>query len=520
MLSRILLCVTLLAVTAVLPAAAAPQIIEVYPDPPTPNDRGEWIIIDTAGVSGLRVDDGEAITPLPAGGHVILSNSPEHVDPPLDGTLLRTDIRLANRGETVRLLSGGDTIDSLRYDRAREGVRYHHRIGAVPEGVTPRAATRHTVEGLTPLVYPEAAGVLEALVADASDRIVIGCYTFASPSLTDQLLDRLAAGVPVQLLCERAPIGGVSPQQVAMLDRLTAAGAEVHLIGGPGDRYRYHHPKYLVADDRAVVLTENFKPAGTGGRDSRGWGVLVEDAAVASALVAIHAHDVDGRDVADFDGVRGSLTVRDAPIADGTYPHRAPSPPATEVPVTLATAPTAADPLLLAALGDAQHSIRVIVPRLPPDGRHFRALADRARAGVTVQVLLSNAWYDAEGNAATVAAADGLNATGVPISARIATPAGRYGKIHAKGAIIDDRQVLVGSVNWNDGAPTRNRELILQIDDTEVAAVFAAVYDADWRASGMTGGPLSDTQQLQLGVVSGLTGAIALWRLRRSVRFS
>jgi Phosphatidylserine/phosphatidylglycerophosphate/cardiolipin synthases and related enzymes len=162
----------------------------------------------------------------------------------------------------------------------------------------------------------------------------------------------------------------------------------------------------------------------------------------------------------------------------------------------------------------------VIVPRLPADGRHFRALADRARAGVTVQVLLSNAWYDAEGNAATVAAADALNATGVPISARIATPAGRYGKIHAKGAIIDDRQVLVGSVNWNDGAPTRNRELILQIDDTEVAAVFAAVYDADWRASGVTGGPLSDTQQLQLGVVSGLTGAIALWRLRRSVRFS
>jgi Phosphatidylserine/phosphatidylglycerophosphate/cardiolipin synthases and related enzymes len=509
----------LLAVLTVPPAAAAPQIIEVYPDPPAPNDRGEWIIIDTAGVGGLRIADGEAGTSLPAEGRVILSNSPAHVDPPLEGTRLRTDIRLANRGETLRLLAGNETVDIFRYQRAREGVRYHHRHGPVPVGVTPRAATRHTVDGLTPLIYPEAAGVLETIVTDATDRIVIGCYTFASPSLTDRLLDRLAAGVSVQLLCERAPIGGVSHQQMAMLDRLAEAGAAVRLIGGPGDRYRYHHPKYLVADGRAVVLTENFKPAGTGGRDSRGWGLLIDDPTVAAALVAIHTHDVTGADVEPFAAVQRALTVTDAPVADGSYPRRSPPAPVDGVDLTLATAPTAADPMMLAALAEANRSIRVIVPRLPSDGRHFRALVDRARAGVSVRVLLSNAWYDADRNAATVAVAERLNESGVPITVRIATPAGRFGKVHAKGAIIDDRQVLLGSLNWNDGAPTRNRELVVRVDDPRVAASFMTVYDADWRASGTIGGPLTGVQQLQLGGAAALVATAALWRLQRTVRF-
>jgi phosphatidylserine/phosphatidylglycerophosphate/cardiolipin synthase-like enzyme len=253
--------------------------------------------------------------------------------------------------------------------------------------------------------------------------------------------------------------------------------------------------------------------------DSRGWGLLVEDSGFADALAAIHAHDVDGADVAAFGAVRRSLTVTDAPVAAGSYPRGDPPPPTPEVDLTLATAPTAADPVLLTALADADRSIRVIGPRLPADGRHFRALVDRARAGVTVRVLLSNAWYDADRNAATVAAAERLNASGVPITARIAAPAGRFGKVHAKGAVIDDRQVVLGSVNWNDGAPTRNRELLVRVDDPRVAAWFAAVYDADWRTSGTIGGPLTSAQQLQLGAASALVAVAALWRLRRTIRF-
>ena len=517
---RILLVLLVTVSALTVPAAAAPQIIEVYPDPHAPGDAGEWVIVSTDGHSGLRVSDGEASTRLPTADRVILSNSPQQVDPPVNGTPLHTSIQLANSGEVVRLLDDDGVLDAMEYERAREGVRYHHRYGEVPLGVTPRSTSHHTVAQLTPLVYPGAAGQLEELVAQATDRIIIGCYTFASPSLTDRLLDRLAAGVSVQLLCERTPIGGVSSHQVALLDRLSAAGADVRLIGGPTGRYRYHHPKYLVVDDHAAVLTENFKPAGTGGMDSRGWGVLVGDAAFANALTAIHAHDAEGADVHRFDAVRPTLTVTDAPVADGSYPREPAAASHTDVPVALATAPTSADPLLLSTLTTAETSIRVITPRLPADGRHFRALVERARTGVQVQVLLSNAWYDATENAATVAAAERLNASGVPIRVRIATPAGRFGKVHAKGAIVDETQLLVGSVNWNDGAPTRNREVLMLVDDRAVAEVYLAVFDADWQTSSTVGGPLTAMHRWQLGAAAALAAGLATWRVRRSVRFA
>lgn len=510
--------VTVLMLT--VPVAAAPQILEVYPDPHAPGDAGEWVIISSEGHSGLRVSDGEASTRLPIADRVILSNSPEQIDPPVNGTHLYTSIQLANSGETVRLLDGDSVLDTMEYERAREGIRYHHQHGEVSVGVTPRSTSHHTVAQLRPLVYPGAAGQLEELVAQATERIIIGCYTFASPSLTDRLLDRLAAGVTVQLLCERTPIGGMSHRQVALLDRLTAAGGDVRLIGGPTGRYRYHHPKYLVVDDHAAVLTENFKPAGTGGRDSRGWGVLVRDGAFARSLAAIHAHDAAGSDVRRFDAIRSTLTVTDAPIADGRYPREAATAAHTDVPVSLATAPTSADPLLLSTLTTAETSIRVITPRLPADGRHFQALIGRAHDGVQVQVLLSNAWYDASENAATVAAAEQLNASGVPIRVRIATPAGRFGKVHAKGAVIDGRQLLVGSVNWNDGAPTRNREVLMRVDDRAVAGDFAAVFDADWQTSSTVGGPLTTMQHWQLGGAAAAAAGLAFWRVRRAVRFT
>jgi hypothetical protein len=134
---RILLVLLLTVSALTVPAAAAPQIIEVYPDPHAPGDEGEWIIVSTDGHSGLRVSDGEASTRLPTADRVILSNSPQQIDPPGNGTHLHTSIQLANSGEVVRLLDDDGVLDAMEYERAREGVRYHHRHGEVPVGVTP-----------------------------------------------------------------------------------------------------------------------------------------------------------------------------------------------------------------------------------------------------------------------------------------------------------------------------------------------------------------------------------------------
>jgi hypothetical protein len=52
---------------------------------------------------------------------------------------------------------------------------------------------------------------------------------------------------------------------------------------------------------------------------------------------------------------------------------------------------------------------------------------------------------------------------------------------HTKGIIVDDAIVLIGSHNWSSLGTTRNRDASLLIDDQEVAAYFAKVFDEDWK---------------------------------------
>ena len=56
-------------------------------------------------------------------------------------------------------------------------------------------------------------------------------------------------------------------------------------------------------------------------------------------------------------------------------------------------------------------------------------------------------------------------------------------KIHNKAIIIDNRKVLVSSINWNENSVMRNRELGLVISG-EAAGYYARVFERDWRGEG------------------------------------
>ncbi|MFB6308228.1 MAG: phospholipase D-like domain-containing protein, partial [Haloarculaceae archaeon] len=135
------------------------------------------------------------------------------------------------------------------------------------------------------------------------------------------------------------------------------------------------------------------------------------------------------------------------------------------------------------------------------DGPYLLALRRAARRGVEVRVLLSGAWYAREENRRTV---DRLNEwagqASAPLTARVADPGGRYDKIHAKGAIVDDR-VLLGSLNWNAHAAEHNREVVLVLHGESVASYYREVYDADWNGG---------RRPLPVGPVGALVAVAAL----------
>ncbi len=56
-------------------------------------------------------------------------------------------------------------------------------------------------------------------------------------------------------------------------------------------------------------------------------------------------------------------------------------------------------------------------------------------------------------------------------------------RVHTKGAIIDGRVAILGSLNWAWSSAARNREVVLVLDGAEAVADLRRTFVADWAAS-------------------------------------
>jgi phosphatidylserine/phosphatidylglycerophosphate/cardiolipin synthase-like enzyme len=511
--------VALLATLAVAGGAAGasgpadPAIVGVFPNPVADGDAGEFVAVrvppDTD-LSTLRLADGESVARGPnrtAGGVVYLSVTPEAVPGVTPVYGLRGSLSLSNGGERVELRRDGDVLDAATYPDAPESAVWNGSWRDL--GATDRPVVVARDVPVTGFALPDAAGRPVEVVRSARERLYLAGYTFRSRRATRALLAAEARGVDVRVLVEGDPVGGTGAVQPTLLDRLARSGVTVRAVDGPYARYRYHHAKYAVADDRVVVTSENWGPSGTGG-GSRGWGVTVESERLADSLAATFRADAGWRD-----GVAWSTNASTRlPTTDRTtYPSRFQPVETRADSVRLLAAPDNAKREIRALLRSAEERLLVQQVRIAPEHAFLNATVAAARRGVEVRVLLSGRWYVREENRRIaerlnrVAAAEGLD-----LRARLAEPRSRYSAVHVKGVVVDRRRVLVGSVNWNDVAVTENREVAVVVADRAVARRFARVFRADWRGGAWR-------VQASLLAATGLATLPTYWMLRRSVRF-
>jgi len=463
------------------------RIVELYPNPTTDQNRGEYLIVRLPESGNWSLGDGhhEAAIPKNARGTVALSMDPRNASDHLDSGsrvhALDDHFPLAAAGDRIVLKRDGESVDAVEYGRVREGYRW--RVDWEewrPDGYEPRNSTSASDVKTTPFLLPDSPDVPLEPFETASDRLFVAGYTLESERVAEALIDAAERGVTVRVLLEGTPVGGFPERGAAAADQLDAAGVEVRVLDGDPDRFRFHHAKYAVADDRAVVLTENWKPSGTGGRSNRGWGVTVDDPRVANELAALFEDDAAAADAREWSAFRADATFHDSGVADETYPARFDPPSPAAADVTVLTAPGNAGDGLVDRIDDADDRALAIVPRTGgPDERIVAALRRAADRGVETHLLLSGAWYDREENrelAETLA--------DEPIDVAVADPRGRFGTVHAKGVVVDDA-VVVGSLNYNEVARTENREVLLAIDDDRVADFYARAYAADWRGGGV-----------------------------------
>ena len=486
-------------------------LVAAYPNTVEPGNDGEFVVVRferPTDVTGWTLTDGKTTARLPNRtfvGTVALSTTPEHAADHTDHPVVELDGRLllAIAGDRLELRADGVTVDEARYLNAPESAVRDFEAGEWrPVGATDRAPTRITGSTATAFVLPDAADLTEATIRSANDRLLLGGYTLTSERVTEALLDAHDSGVEVRVLLDGSPVGGVDRRQARLLDRLSAAGVDVRLPAGPHVRYAQHHPKYVVADDRALVTSENFSPAGTDGRSSRGWGVVVEDAAVADELAAVHADDWAWRAATDWEDYRVGRDFSHSDPAIGEFESRH-RPERFEVAATtvLVSPDNAADALVERLLGADE---RILIQQVGIDGvdnRLLRATLAAADRGVHVRVHLAHAWYVADDNRELVGWLNRqADAEGWDLEARVDSPDG-YEKVHNKGVVVDDVAV-VGSLNWGRAAKHDNREVVVALEGEAVADYYASVFDEDWSTEG------DDDDELPVGLLG--AGAVAV----------
>jgi phosphatidylserine/phosphatidylglycerophosphate/cardiolipin synthase-like enzyme len=382
------------------------------------------------------------------------------------------------------------------------------------------------VASLTVAVAPDASYLLvRNAILGASRSISVAVYTLEHPGIVDALRNRLAAGVQVRVLLEGAPAGGLSDAERWACREVEGAGGQcwfmTTLPGGGRRRYPNMHAKYLLVDDRqALVSTENFGPSGLPADDftdgtagSRG-AVLVTDA----AGVIAHLRDLFA---ADLDPGRPDIRRWD-PTADGPPPgFRPPGPgggtgytPAFAAPLTTSGTfeievirspenSLQAGTGLMGLLGRVGAGDEVLVQALyePPfwggtgaspltdPNPRLEAMVGAARRGGRVHLLLDGLYGNTTEPTSNRATCDYLGQIaareGLDLGCRLGNPTGLG--IHSKLVIVRTAAqgwVHVGSINGSEVSSKANREVALQFNSRAAADYLAAVFWADWNASG------------------------------------
>ena len=498
-----------------------PHIETVYPNPLADDDAGEYVLLDVpreTNLTGWTLGDGETTITLPnttVEGQVVLTDDPNATNLSGPAQVLNGSVSLANGGEELVLADGGEVVDETVYEdapdaevwnRTANGWAWQHR------GATDFRAVRSDATSARAFVLPDAPGMPIDVLDSAQERILLSGYSFASERAARALQRAAERGVEVRVLVDDAPVGGISDRQGELLDDLARAGIPVEVIGGDWARYDFHHPKYAVVDDRALVMTENWKPSGIGGKSSRGWGAVVEGE-VADRLAEIFRADADWRDTASWSTFRANRTFEEDEVANESYPTTFESQNVSIESAQLLAAPDNAEGALVERLDGADDSIDVVQASIGSQRQPFlRAAVRAAERGVEVRILLGGAWYSEEDNGEL---AEWLNEKSsdenLSLEAKVAASGSRFEKIHAKGVIIDGEEVVVGSMNWNNNSARENREIALVLDGEEAGTYYSRVFDADWTDEESERGLDTGIETpLPVGVIAAVVGVTVL----------
>jgi len=535
----------------------AVQIIEFCPDPYLPDDADEYIVLSGHGsLDGVAISDNHGGFRFPRGtvidGTLTIARNGtayekthgvypdfewQDYSPDVPDVVSGTHLRLANTADELMVYENSRLVQKIAWPgdvTPRQGQVHYLEDGVWDPRPLMLGQSRLTRTGfenvtITAFVSPDSSlAVFSGAVASAEHRVLVNVYELTSTNVTGTLISAKKRGVDVEILVEGGPVGGIPSTEKSAIFRLNQSGIPVLAMAsaeGGHVPYRYDHAKYVIIDDREVLVTsENFGHSGfppAGETGNRGWGVVMEDPRLAAYFSDLYQTDTSGSAVTPVYGTPGpgetyTMISRPAVFAPVTF---------TGARVTPVIAPdTSAG--ITDLISSAQESIEIQQAYITNESKtrlnpYLATAINASRRGVQVRVLLDSYWYNTEDEADNDEMAALINRIAasehLPLEARCADLAATgLEKIHNKGVVVDDRAVLVSSINWNTNSPDFNREAGVIIEQPAVAGYFRAVFDADW--SPAVRSPHSPPDYLKIAGVAVVIGLLALLYYYRHIR--
>ncbi len=342
----------------------------------------------------------------------------------------------------------------------------------------------------------------EAIVNElkrANESIFLNIYEFTNSFLCDEIIFALIRNVSVNIFLEGSPIGGISKEQRFILNRITNYGGNIRFIVNDKEknvysRYRFNHAKYIVIDNKTTIIEScNWVDNGIPRNPTYGnreWGVIIRNDTISRFFSNVFQDDFNYKRCDSYSFYDMKLKVS-SDLDINQYSFKGNYKPKFEskkffgnftiIPVL---SPDTSYEGIGNLIGSAKESILIeqlyIYKNWSEEINPFvLSLVNKSNSGVDIKVILNfnPAFTDTNENCQITKKF--LEENGIKVKF-IYSNWSIFSNIHNKGMVVDNRSVLISSINWNENSVTQNREAGIIIESSDVANYYAQVFYYDW----------------------------------------
>jgi phosphatidylserine/phosphatidylglycerophosphate/cardiolipin synthase-like enzyme len=298
---------------------------------------------------------------------------------------------------------------------------------------------------------------------------------------------------------EGSPIGGLDDREKYILSMIASNGGIVRFLMSDAHnhvtaRYQFDHAKYLIIDN-ATVIVESCNWAKTGvpknpTYSNREWGIIIRDPAVARCFSEVFKDDWNPGHDDSYLIQDVNLTIPPRFSLDPTTPKGSYTPrfPAKTINGSFLAqplfSPDTSEQAILQVIQSATTSIYIQQLYIYRDwgdliSPFVEQLANKSQQGVIIKIILDyNPEYE-ETTAILNKTKEYLESFGVQVKF-ISPTWSPFSTVHNKGMIVDNKTVLISSINWNEQSVRENREAGVLVENEDVAIYYATVFLSDW----------------------------------------